>query len=112
MIPSQEYLKSILHYDPETGVWTWIKPPKHNLRLLDREAGYARSPDGYRVIRIWGAPYYASRLACLYMTGKWPDEEMDHINRDPTDDRWDNLREATSSLNKYNQERHMERGVT
>lgn len=36
------------------------------------------------------------------MTGKWPKEEIDHKDRDPSNDRWCNLREATSSQNKYN----------
>ena len=99
-------LREILHYDPETGVWTWIDPPKHNSRLTGQVAGNVRS-DGYRLIRIRSVAYYSSRLACLYMTGEWPKEEMDHIDRNPSNDQWSNLREATSSDNKYNQTRHL-----
>ncbi len=46
----------------------------------------------------------SSRLAFLYMTGDWPLPrlEMDHINRDKTDDSWNNLRIATSQQNKAN----------
>lgn len=98
---TQEYLKHLLHYDPETGVWTWLNPPNHNTRLKGKIAGNRRS-DGYLRIRIGGQLYYASRLACLYMLGKLPDEEMDHKDRDPSNDKWINLREATSSQNKYN----------
>ena len=36
------------------------------------------------------------------MTGKWPDEFIDHINHNPTDNRWCNLREATYATNNKN----------
>lgn len=91
----------MLHYDPETGVWTWLKAPKHNTRRTGHRAGSVGS-DGYRKIRIDGLTYISSRLAFIYTTGEWPTHEMDHENRIRDDDRWDNLREATSSQNKYN----------
>lgn len=101
MLITQENLKEMLHYDSETGVWTWLKAPKHNTRRTGSRAG-SINPDGYRKIRIDGLAYQSSRLACLYMTGAWPVYEMDHDNRIRSDDRWSNLREATSSQNKYN----------
>lgn len=50
-----------------------------------------------------GQNYYAHRLAWLYMTGRWPKEEIDHIDNDRTNDRFDNLREASRLLNSHNQ---------
>lgn len=97
------YLESLLWYDPDEGTWTWINPGKHNMRYAGKLAGN-RDKDGYLRIRIDGQLYRASHLACLWMTGKWPDVEMDHEDRDPTNDRWTNLREATSSQNKYNRD--------
>lgn len=93
-----------LEYIPETGEWFWRDPPAHNSKLKDKLAGNLRS-DGYRTIRIGGEAYYASRLAFLWMLGRWPYEEADHIDRDPSNDKWSNLRDATSSLNKLNQGR-------
>lgn len=101
---TRERIVQCLDYDPETGIFVWANPPKHNSKLLGQRAGNLRA-DGYRIIRIAGIAYYSSRLACLWMTGKLPDEEMDHIDRDPSNDRWGNLREADSSLNKRNQGR-------
>jgi hypothetical protein len=98
---TQDRLKYLLHYDPETGDWTWLNPPNHNTRLKGRLAGNRRH-DGYLRIRIDGGLFYSSHLACLYMTGKLPDKEMDHIDRNPANDKWSNLRQATSSQNKYN----------
>lgn len=98
---TQNHLKEILHYDPETGVWTWIDAPNHNTRLNGQVAGSCRS-DGYRKIRIDTHPYYAGRLAFLYMLGRWPYDEVDYIDRDPKNLKWNNLRDADSSQNKWN----------
>lgn len=107
---TQERLRYFLSYDPETGVWTWLNPPNHNTRLKGQQAGNRRN-DGYLRIRIGGCLYYSSHLANLYMTGFLPKEEMDHKDRDPSNDKWTNLREATSSQNKFNRTYDGLRGV-
>jgi hypothetical protein len=99
-----------LHYEPETGVWIWISPPNHNGDLKGKVAGNVGA-DGYRKIRINGSLYVASRLAWLWMTGDWPENEIDHIDRDPSNDAWSNLREATSSQNKWNRGGEGLRGI-
>lgn len=102
-------LERLLHYDPDIGLWTWSNHHSVNPRHRGQEAGYVRS-DGYRIIRIGGVAHYSGRLAFLYMKGYWP-EEVDHEDRDPRNDKWTNLREATSSLNKYNRGGDSLRGV-
>lgn len=97
---TQEKLRSFLHYDPETGVFT------HLTKTIRREAGDEAgniNKLGYRVIYIHAKPYYAHRLAFLYMTGRYPHEVADHINGIRHDNRWCNLREATRSENIINQ---------
>lgn len=75
-------------------------------------AGTVRQ-SGYRYIRIKGAGYYEHVLAWFYMTGEWPLNEIDH--RRPgkefkSDNRWSELRLATTSLNAIN--RLKQRGTT
>jgi hypothetical protein len=94
-----EHLRRILLYDPHTGLWKW----KEGGRIRDWFAGYRGGSGGkYLSIRVGGSVHYAHRLAFLYMTGKWPEQEVDHIDGDPTNTRWNNLRQATHLQNMQN----------
>lgn len=98
---TQEYLKEVLHYDPETGIFTWRSSGKG--RKLGRPAGALHKKLGSVQLFVGGRLYYAHRLAWLYMTGSWPREHIDHIDGDPSNNRWVNLREATNAENLQNQ---------
>jgi len=112
---SQSQIKEVLRYDPETGVFTWrprkteqfggLNPSrdmkKWNACYANTTAGGVGSA-GYRFITVYDIPYLASRLACLHMTGSFPDDCMDHINHIKDDDRWCNLREVTRAENNRN----------
>lgn len=99
MTLTQTRLKELLRYDPETGDFTWLVS-----RGRSPAGSRAESPDskGYIRIGIDGFLHYSHRLAFLYMTGAPPPAEVDHINRDRGDNRWTNLRLATSRDNKGN----------
>lgn len=96
---SQASLREQLLYLPEKGEFWWIAARKG--RDLTRQAGTINN-FGYRVIMLNGHRYVASRLAWLYMTGNLPAQEIDHINRNQSDDRWINLREVSRSENACN----------
>jgi hypothetical protein len=98
-LPSQERLKEILIYDPDTGIFT-NKVSRGRGGKAGSPAGYLRK-DGYITIKIDKIDYLAHRLAFLYMTGSIPDL-IDHKNRIRSDNRWINLREATSQSNNRN----------
>ncbi len=94
-----ERLKQLFEYDPETGEFT---------RLVDRvsvKAGQlagSLTAYGYLSIRIDKKPYFSHRLAWLYMTGSFPDGQIDHLNGVRTDNRWANLRDVSHLENHRN----------
>ena len=95
---TQSYLKSLMSYDPITGVFTRLKTMGG--QVAGSVAGSINS-EGYTLISIHGKSYKAARLAHLYMTGEMP-KEADHKNRVRSDDRWENIREATHGQNGAN----------
>lgn len=97
---TQELLKSLFTYDPDSGTFTWMVKPSPRLHC-GIMAGCIDG-QGYRVITINKNPYQAHRLAFLYMTGSFPLAEVDHINHIRDDNRWCNIRSATSQDNARN----------
>lgn len=98
---SQERLRELLFYNPLSGSFTWrAKSSPFSRANLGAIAGFINY--GYRVIKVGGKAYQAHRLAWLYMTGEWPKAEIDHINLNRADNRFNNLREATRSQNFAN----------
>ena len=101
---TQDRLKSLLTYDPDTGVLT--NKVCRNPRAPKGKPAGSRTTDGYVSVMIAGKRYQAHRLIWLYMTGSWPTEEIDHINQQRSDNRWVNLREATRLQNSRNTAGH------
>lgn len=97
---TQERLKELLSYDPETGVFVWVKRTG-NQYTIGMVAGCLHWK-GYLRIQIDRKKYFAHRLAWLYITGVFPPNETDHINRNRADNRFVNLREVTGSQNQHN----------
>ena len=99
---TQEYIKQILNYDPDTGEFVW-RVNRHNRKLKGKIAGGISIKDhGYVEIRIDGKKYYAHRLAYLIMTGKWPKNEVDHMDRNRSNNILSNLRIVSQSDNCKN----------
>jgi hypothetical protein len=106
---TQERLKEVLHYDPDTGVFTW-RVRLSNVTPVGSVAGtfigsVADRARGrmYRSIKIDRVAYRAHRLAFLYMTGEFPADEVDHTGHDRCDNRWRALTKATRRSNGQNQ---------
>lgn len=101
---SANELRRLLHYDPETGVFTWLKRPSNRVHIGDRAGCVHRF--GRRKISVLGREYPAAQLAWLYMTGEWPSVEVDHQDTDAGNDAWNNLRLATRRQNMANTKPH------
>jgi len=104
MIDKQLILKDLAKnyvYDPDTGYFTRIKKTGSR-NCVGYVAGSKRLRDNYIMISLSGKPYNAHRIAWLYMTGEWPKDQIDHINRIKSDNRFSNLRECTAQQNSRN----------
>jgi hypothetical protein len=96
---TQERLKELLSYDPNTGVFTWLV--SKGCVKANSVSGTKRK-DGYIQIRTNKKLYLSHRLAWLYVYGELPENDLDHINEIKDDNRIVNLRLATDQENMQN----------
>jgi hypothetical protein len=111
---TQERVRALFDYDPETGALTWRYRPASdfistracktwNARFSGKPVN-SRHRMGYFCVRIDYVAYFVHRVIWLYVYGSMP-EMVDHINHDGFDNRILNLREVPSSVNQKNQSR-------
>lgn len=105
---TQQRLREVLDYNPQTGIFKWRRQASTGTsadgarnRWAGKIAG-ASHVEGYRLISVDNEKFRGARLAWLYMTGEWPQHHVDHIDGNPSNDAWANLREATRSENMCN----------
>lgn len=97
---NHDALLSLLDFDRDTGVFTW-KITRGGSAKSGTIAG-AKDKNGYINIRVLRKLYKAHRLAWFYVHGKWPSQDLDHVDRDKTNNAMANLREASSAQNVAN----------
>lgn len=97
---TQKYLKEIMIYEPTTGDFYKVKCRRGD--WIGKKAG-TLNKKGYISISVHNKRYLAHRLAWLYMTGEWPKINIDHINGNKADNRFNNLRESNYSQDMHNQ---------
>jgi hypothetical protein len=102
LLITQDQLKERIDYDPETGQFFWkIPPPKS---CAGDQAGRVNS-NGYLQVWVLAKRYLLHRLAFLFMEGKHPPDEIDHIDGCRTNNKWSNLRPVTGAENARNVKR-------
>lgn len=95
-----EKAKSLLSYDPETGVFRWLVNRQGKAKAGD-VAGSTRN-DGYCTICVARVKLYQHQLAWMFVHGAAPLQTIDHRNGNPSDNRIGNLRDVSSKKNSEN----------
>ncbi len=118
---SQEIIKELIYYNPKTGLAYWRNRPlkyfQHcqypraqqkswNTRHSDK-CICCRDKKGYLQTTIFNKYYLLHRLIWLYMEGYFPENDIDHKDRNPPNNKWDNLRHTSRSCNIKNQRKRI-----
>lgn len=98
---TQDYLKELLSYYPEYGMFTWNVARSNRIKVGDIAGCYEKGV-GYIIIRIDCVNHRAHRLAWLYIYGYMPDKFVDHIDLDKSNNKLRNLRLVDSVQNNMN----------
>lgn len=99
--PSIERFREFLAYCPQTGVITWRKSFGRKIRA-GVIAG-SLTARGYVRVRLDGKRYSGHRLGWFLFYGEWPSGQIDHKDGNQSNNRIDNLRDASGSVNAQNQ---------
>ena len=98
-----QLLKERVSYCPNTGIIRWLKHTYPG--RVNKIADY-KGTSGYRRLSIGRKTWLSHRVAFALMTGKFPENDVDHINRIKDDNRWANLREVSKAENARNRGRN------
>lgn len=104
-ILTQALLRQLLTYDAETGDFRWNVNRTNGVKAGDL-AGTVNRSHGYVMICINDQRYRAHRLAWFYVHGDWPAFDLDHRDTDRTNNRMNNLRPTTDTMNTGNSRRY------
>ena len=110
--PTAEKLRELLHYDPETGVFTRRVQTGGRYGAAVGTVAGTLIDAGYVMISVMSKQYRAHRLAWLYVTGEWPAGEVDHRDGVRANNAWKNLRDVPPTTNRQNQRRAMSNSKT
>ena len=102
---TQAVIRQLFTYDPATGILRWrigrgrmLAGSQAGTNYYDHKTGAPHC----RTVQINGGRYVEAHVIWLWMTGSWPNHDVDHTDVDPFNNSWSNLREASDSENSAN----------
>jgi len=107
-----ETAKELFDYDPETGILIWRVRPCINSHVKIGDIAGSMHNGGYRKVKFKGKMYLAHRVIWIILTGKWPENYIDHKNGIRDDNILCNLRAATRGENSQNVKSHSNTGIS
>lgn len=100
-ILSADRLREVLKYDPVAGLFVNLVT-RSNSSKAGQVIGCLDNSTGYLKLGLDGGTYHLHRLAWLYVTGEYPQGQIDHINGIRSDNRFCNLRDVPQRTNLQN----------
>jgi hypothetical protein len=105
-LPNPSYLRERLRYEPETGKLYWrsnsAMPDSWNTRWGGREAFTTVAVNDYRQGDVGNVKFYAHRVIWAMVCDEWPQDQIDHIDHDRGNNRFENLRVVEHADNGRN----------
>jgi hypothetical protein len=98
---TQARVREFFDYHPDIGILTH-RTTRHNRVKVGDVLGYVHKKHGHIVCEVDGREYQLHRLIWLWWYGVWPSDQVDHENEIKTDNRIDNLRDASNAQNQRN----------
>ena len=114
-------LNDLLDYNPKTGDLVWKERPEHYFphpryktrwdakwagKIAGSVFGYKNSPNKYIRICIFKQNFRAHRIVWWMVTGEEPTKDIDHIDHDGLNNRFENLRLVSKKENQKNLSRN------
>lgn len=97
----RQYLHEHFRYDEESGHLIYTKKVANRTEVGDIAGSI--NACGYRATTIKGVHYYIHHLIWVFHFGSWPDE-LDHIDRNPSNNRIENLRLTNKIQQQFNRD--------
>lgn len=96
-------IRALLRCNPDTGDLIWLKRdnPAFNTRYAGTIAGHLNRL-GYREVRINNQLHREHRIVWVLHYGRWPEQNLDHIDGNPQNNAISNLRECNQVENSQN----------
>lgn len=100
--PTYERIRELFDYREDGELITLKHCHCMSRRKIGEIPTLTTCTEGYRQISVDGKLWLLHRLIWLWHHGYLPEHQLDHINRDRTDNRIENLREVSHSCNTRN----------